>query len=175
MNATNLAHPHKRRSRRGSSIAEFAPALYFLLIVAFFPMVDLIGLLLSYADCQYLHFTLVRQAALENVLTLNTATSPASLNVDTSFVTNPSGTFQGLITGWYNGIGHFTTRSLNDISVQASVDLTVGSPTLKFVQVVTTVVCNPVVPIPFPIGLPGFNQPATFTMSGKSVIENVPS
>jgi hypothetical protein len=165
----------RMRSRRGSSIAEFAPAMYFLLLVALFPMIDLIGMMLSYGDCQYLHFTLVRQAGLEKCLTLDTTTKPPSLKPDYTFVTDPSGAFQGLITSWYNGIGHFTTRSLADINVAANIDVTQGTPTVKYVNVTTTVVCNPVVPIPFPYDLPGFNKPVTFSVSGNSVIEYIPS
>ncbi|HEY9754108.1 MAG TPA: hypothetical protein V6C97_02980 [Oculatellaceae cyanobacterium] len=162
------------RNRKGS-IAEFAPAMYFILIVGFFPMLDMIAVMLSYADCQYLHFTLVRQAGLEQCLTLDTTTTPASLKPNYAFVTDPNGTFQSLITGWYNGVGHFTTRSLADITVTANIDVTQGTPTLKYVTINTTVVCNPLVPIPFPYQVPGLSAPVTFSMSGNSVIEYVPS
>jgi hypothetical protein len=161
------------RRKRGT-LAEFAPALYVLLIVIFFPMLDIVGILLSYADCQYLNFILTRQAGLENILSLNNATPPA-LQVSYAFVTDPNGVFRTLINNWYNGIGHYTTRSLGDINVSANVDLTQGTAKLKYVTVVTTIVCNPLLPIPFPYAIPGFNAPETFTISGTSVIEYVPN
>jgi hypothetical protein len=165
----------KSRKSRGSSLVEFAPALYILLLVIFFPMLDLLGIVLSYADCQYLHFTLVRQAGLENILSMNTATTPAQLQVSYAFATDPNGVFRSLVVNWYNGIGHYTTRSLADITVTPSVDLTQGTPILKYVTITTTVVCNPLLPIPFPYSVPGFNAPETFTLTGSSIIEYVPS
>lgn len=168
-----MKRPYHARRRRGT-IAEFAPALYILLIVLFFPMLDMLGILLSYADCQYLSFILTRQAGLENILSMNNATPP-TLQVSYAFLTDPNGVFRNLITNWYNGIGHYTTRSLGDITVTANVDLTQGTTKLKYVTVVTTVVCNPLLPIPFPYSIPGFNAPETFTISGTSVIEYVPS
>jgi hypothetical protein len=168
-----MKNSHHSRKSRGS-IAEFAPALYLLLLVLFFPMLDLLGIVLSYADCQYLHFTLVRQAGLENILSMNSATPP-QLQVNYAFVTDPNGVFRNLIVSWYNGIGHYTTRSLNDITVGANVDLTQGTDKLKYVTITTTIVCNPLLPIPFPYAVPGFNAPETFTFSGTSIIEYVPS
>lgn len=162
-------------SRKSSgSIAEFGPALYLLLIVLFFPMLDMVGIVLSYADCQYLHFTLVRQACLENILSMNSATPP-QLQVSYAFVTDPNGAFRNLIVSWYNGIGHYATKNLNDITVSANVDLSQGTSKVKYVTITTTVICNPLVPIPFPYALPGFNAPETFTLTGSSVIEYVPS
>jgi hypothetical protein len=170
----NMDKRQRVRSARGS-IAEFAPALYFILIVAFFPMLDMIAVMLSYADCQYLHFTLVRQAGLEQCLTLDTTTNPVSLKPNYAFLTDTNGAFPGLITSWYNGIGHFTTRSLADIVVNANIDVTQGTATLKYVTINTNVTCNPLVTIPFPYQVPGINAPVTFSMSGNSVIEYVPS
>ena len=177
MNAESPYSTRRRRfrNRKGSSIAEFAPAMYFLLLVAFFPMLDLVGLIASYCDCQYLHFTLVRQAGLENCLTLDNSTTPPTPVANTAFLTDPNGAFRGLITGWYNGLGHFTTRSLNDITVGASINTTLGTSTLKYITITTSVVCNPLVPIPFFYDVPGFNKPVTFNLSGTTVIENVPS
>ena len=173
---TSYSRKNKRpRSCRGSSIAEFAPAMYFLLLVGFFPMLDMIGVVLSYADCEYLHFTLVRQAGLENCLSLDNTQTPPALVANPAFLTDPNGAFVGLINNWYNGIGHFTTKSLGDINVSATINPAMGTSTLKYVTITTTVVCNPLVPIPFPMLIPGFNTPETFTMTGSSVIENVPS
>ena len=138
-------------------------------------MLDVLGIVLSYADCQYLHQLFLRQATVEDILSLDTTATPPTLNVNTSFVTDPNGSFHHIVSTWYNGFGHFTTTSFSNIQVSVNVNLADGTPTLKYVQVITTVQCNPIVPVPFFWQIPGFNTPETFSLAGTAVIENVPS
>lgn len=166
---------YRRRLSRGGTLAEFGPALFVLFMVFFFPFLNLLGLALSYADCLYLDFMLLRQAALENVLLLDKSTNPPSFQPDYSCSTDANGSLNKIIQAWRtNGLGQFaSTGSVPRQKIW--VDLTEGSNKLKYVHLELQVDVRPFLQIPFPIKVPGLNAPVTFNYNGRSVIENIPN
>lgn len=167
----------RRRVRytRGGVIAEFAPALFVLLMVFFFPFLNMLGLALSYADCLYLDFLLMRQAALENVLIVDNSTTPPGYKADLTCSTDPNGTLNRIIQAWLNnGLGKFA--STGKVPVQTVyIDLTEGTPKVKYIHLNLAVEVRPFLQIPFPLKVPGLNAPVTFNYTGRSVIENIPN
>lgn len=51
----------RQRRKKGSAIAEFGPALFLFIIVIFFPMLDMLGLLASYCMGYYCNFMACRE------------------------------------------------------------------------------------------------------------------
>lgn len=160
---------------RGGTLAEFGPALFVLFMVFFFPFLNLLMLGLSYADCLYLDFLLIRQAALENVLFLDNSTNPPSLKPDLTFSTDANGSMNKIINAWRtNGLGQFASTGSVPRQV-CYVDLSEGTAKLKYVHLDLQVDVRPFLQIPFPIKVPGLNNPVTFYFSGRAVIENIPN
>lgn len=157
---------------RGSAITEFGPAMFVLLIVFFFPMLNLIALALSYTDCLYLNYLLLRQAGLERTLVID---SSGKLVPDYTCSTDPNGSLNRIITAWQaNGLGQFaSTGSMPKQTIY--IVLAEGTPSVKYVHLNLSVDVKPFLPVPFPIAVPGLNAPVTFNYSGRSIIEYVPS
>ena len=165
----------KGRSQSGSAIAEFGPAMFIIIMVFFFPFLDMIGMAVEYGDCLYLNSLLLRQASLENVLVMDTSVSPATLTTDLSCSTNPSGSLNTIINAWMaGGLGKFASSGTMPVQ-SITVDLTEGTPRCKYVHLTLDVECKPFVPVPFFLKIPGLNMPVTFEFHSRSVIENVPS
>ncbi|MBP9091145.1 hypothetical protein KBI23_08955 [bacterium] len=170
--ALGLRH---RRSNRGSAITEFAPALFIFIMVFFFPFLNLIGMAISYADCLYLDTLLLRQAAIENVLTLDNSTTPPALKPDLSCSTSPTGSLNMIINNWLQlGLGRFASTATVPLQT-CYIDLTEGSNKVRFIHLNLQTECRPFLQIPFPLPIPGLNKPVTFRFSGRAVIENIPS
>lgn len=155
-----------RRTRRGSTITEAGPALFILFCLLFFPMLDLLGLLLAYYSGYLLNTWQTREAALLRA-------------VDT---TNPAGLIQqGLPEQWRaNGLGRFV-NIIQPIQTQVEyeagyTDPTPSTPTNfapdQSVRVTTTIVCGPYFNIPFLVGIPGISAPFSVRYTNSRHIEN---
>lgn len=146
--------------------------MFLLLIVFFFPMLNLIGLALSYTDCLYLDYLLLRQAGLEKVLVLD---GSGKLVPDYTCSTDANGSLNRIINAWQaNGLGQFaSTGSMPQQSVY--IDLTEGTPSVKYIHLKLLVEVKPFLPVPFPIKVPGLNAPVTLNFNDRSIIEYVPS
>ena len=163
------------RTHTGSAITELAPAMFIFIMVFFFPFLNLIGMAISYADCLYLDTLLLRQAAIENVLKIDNSTTPPALTPDLTASTAANGALNNVINNWLQlGLGRFA--STGSMPKQTCyIDLTEGSAKVKFIHLTLEVECRPFLQLPFPLPVPGINQPVTFKFSGRSVIENIPS
>lgn len=162
------------RPHNGSAITEFAPAMFVLIMVFFFPLLNLFMLTLSYADVLYLDNLLLRQAALENVL-VRTGPGPNDFSTDLSCSTDPNGSLNTVITNWQNsGVGKFVGTATVPKQT-AFINVTEGSATAKFIHVELSADVKPFLTLPFPMLVPGINAPVTFTFSGRSLIENIPN
>lgn len=191
----------KGRMESGSSIAEFGPAVFLILVVILFPMISMMMMAVKYADCLYLFHMVARQAALEPILVLapNPGTNPTSQSkyinpVDVSKITGNTSNTAKLISNWKaGGLGQFAGVvpspapsggvSIEGIGLKASVDLTEGSPAGKigtmpifneYLHVSMTVKCRPFLPVPFPVSVPGLNADVPFQFDDRTVIENIP-
>lgn len=168
-----LYSPYKPRRRRGSAITEMAPAMFILLMVFFFPAVNLVALGLGYADCLYLHDLLLREAALQKVLIINPS-PPPPYSVDYSCSTDPNGPLNELIKSWSSqGLGRFVQTN-NTPTQKIYIDLTEGSNNARYVHCDLYIEIRPFLALPFPLKVPAINAPVPFTITGKRVIETMP-
>lgn len=134
-------------------MVEFGPVLFILLFFFFFPMVNLIGLGVSYGACATLNDLQVREASLQ----------PSNL------VFNPGGQVQKAIPDqWMASIGRLVTEA----SPKTVVRYTTGVGTAKNVVITTTVSARPFLAIPFFCSIPGLGAPVDFTVTSERVVEN---
>ena len=165
----------RNRSKNGSAIAEFGPAMYILIMVFFFPFLNLICMATEYGDCLYLNSLLLRQAALENILVMDNGASPPQLTTDLSCSTSATGSLNTIINSWMaSGLGQFASSGTMPVQ-SISVDVNEGTQRCKYVHLILDVECKPFVNVPFFMSVPGLNAPVTFEFHSRSVIENVPS
>ncbi|HEY9731734.1 MAG TPA: hypothetical protein V6C89_07470 [Drouetiella sp.] len=153
-------HYSVKRSKKGVSIAEFGPALIVLLIFFFFPLVDLLSVVLSFGICTVLNTNQLHEASLDKY----------------QDATDPNGIVMKVIPDtWAAGMGRFVRSSGAPITTvgyrdgdknsQGNID--------KVVRVSTTVNCNPSVPLPIPVAnIPGLNGPYTVTITAEKTMEN---
>lgn len=166
-----VKYGRKKRTCQASAITEFAPALILLLLIFLFPLMNLLALALSYTDCLYLDFLLLRQAGLERVLVMG---PNGKLQTDYTCSTDPNGSLNKIITAWQNsGLGRFAGTA-NAPQQTISVDLTEGTQNVKYVHLNLLAEVRPLLAVPFPYPVPGLNATVTFNFSGRSVIEYVP-
>ncbi|MBX9950364.1 MAG: hypothetical protein K2Y39_14440 [Candidatus Obscuribacterales bacterium] len=161
-----LAHRsrvRRRRTNRGAGISEFGPGILILVICIFFPLVDLLSVCLSYCTIMVLNYNQVAQAAL----------------VRASEAANPDGDVKkGIPDTWRNGMGRFVNMSGNvdtDVSYRSGQQESGQGATDAqdvIVRVKTTITCNPFLPIPFFVGVPGINAPFPLVVSQEKQMEN---
>lgn len=162
-----------RLRSRGSAITEAGPALFILLMVFFFPLLNFIAMGLAYADCLYLHNLLLRQASLERVLVINPAPPPA-YTTDLSCSTAAAGSLNTIITAWRTeGLGRFVETGVVPTQT-AWINLAEGTNSGRFIHVELNIQVKPFLPIPFPFAVPGINAPVSLKFNGKRVIERMP-
>ncbi len=153
----------RRRTNRGAGIAEFGPGILVLVICIFFPLVDLLSVCLSYCTIMVLNYNQVAQAAL----------------IRASEAANPGGDIKkGIPDTWRGGMGKFVNMSGNvqtDVSYRnGQTETGKGATDAQdvIVRVRTTVTCNPFLPIPFFVGIPGINAPFPIVVFQEKQMEN---
>lgn len=153
--------PHRRRNK-GNAISEFGPALFVLLIFIFFPVVDLLSIVVSYGACMVLNFNQVHEAALIPHTDAADAGGPIK---------------KGIPDQWLNGMGRFVkmvgSPQTNITYRNGETAPDKNNSTDKLVMVETKVVCSPFLPIPLPVvNVPGLNGPFTFDLTSERPMEN---
>jgi hypothetical protein len=151
-----LSRRQRKRNAHGASIAEFGPALGLLLICFFFPLLDLIGISVSYGCCALLNNTQVHEASL----------------LPWQEATDSSGVIRHDIPDtWLNsGIGRFAKVSA---PIKTKVNYRTGQTGDKIVEVKTRVICDPFLSIPVPVAnVPGLNGPMIFVIASERTMEN---
>jgi hypothetical protein len=142
------------RRARGSALAEFGPALFFLFIFAVFPVVDIIGLCFGYLSCVTMNDLQLREAA----------------KLPKSVATLQTGSVQQIIPQKYMATVMGAFSGLTELPV-TTVTYTLGK-TAVYVTVSTTVTVRPFLTIPFFVKVPGLGEPASFTISNNRILEN---
>jgi len=151
----------KVRNCHAGTIAEFGPALFILLILIFFPVLDLLSICFSYGVVKLLNQNQVHEASL----------------IEAKQANDPAGIIKkGIPDQWQQaGFGKFVNvagRVQTDVSYRDGL-ASEGKATEKFVIVKTTVVCNPLVFVPFPIAkIPGLNTPVPMVATSECPMEN---
>ena len=141
-------------------MAEFAPALMVVLVCFFFPMIDMLGLALSYCLCMVLNYNQVHEASLLPAQTAQAANGPVK-----KFV----------VDAWLNGMGKFVKMQgmPNTVITYRDGNANPDGQVEKHVSVSTTVQCLPFLSIPLPVfKCPGLNGPMTFTIASERPMEN---
>jgi hypothetical protein len=152
-----------RRATGASGMAEFGPALGILLIFFFLPLIDMLGMGVSYCLCMVLNNSQVHEAALLPY-------------VD---ATNAGGSvMKGIPEQWQSQLGRFVKLTADPQNPGTKITYRTGEQGAdqvfdKYVTVQTTCICQPCLPIPLPlVTAPGLNAPMTFQISSERQMEN---
>ncbi len=142
------------RKRSGSAIAETGPALFILLIMILFPLIDLMYMGVAYSIVYYLNHLETRELSVR----LAAETDLVLQEVDNNYVTT--------------GFGKFVGLSLPRISHPLPGKATrQGDPILVTCTTVATV--DPFLNLPFIMPVSGINSPATFTVTSSRLQEEL--
>lgn len=152
----------KQRRRRGAQMAEFGPALFILLILFFFPLLDLVSICFAYGVVKVLNSNQVHEASLISAEQAQDASGMVK---------------KGIPDEWHNsGLGKFVnvaSRPATEVSYRDGVAGGAGSTTAKYVIVKTTVICNPFIFVPFPIlKVPALNTPVPLSVVSERPMED---
>lgn len=149
----------KNRSRRGSAIAELGPALFVLLILIFFPMLDLMGAAADYAFANLLHNAEIREIAVRVPDEGQKETIAQQADKD----------FINTMPGYAQFCGIKVADVGNDAKIKHSIQYIKSDPAnpdeITEVQVATTVSFKPFLVIPYMDGIPGLGGNMTFTVA----------
>jgi hypothetical protein len=150
-----------RRNQLGSSIAEFAPALFVLLLLIFFPILDILGICFNYGVVALLNYNQVREAALLPYDKANDPSGAVKKEIPDAWLRTGLGTFVKVKGNPTTTISYRDGQSNGD------------STTDKIVIVNTTVVCDPLILLPIPVAkVPGLNAPMTLSPTSERPMEN---
>lgn len=147
------------RSKRGNAIAEAGPALFFLIIFMFYPMLDLLGLGLAFYSGFMLNTWQTREAAL---LTANEAQAA-------------DGHIRKRLPEYWrkSGLGNLANVG-EDIETEVIYEDGVADAVLKadkVIRVTTTLQYRPWLTVPF-FDMPGLGKPFSITFSNRGHVED---
>ena len=144
-----------KRRQGGNAIAEFGPALGILLLSMFFPMLNLVMLGFSYSQC----------------LALNSLQTQKAAELGKAAAKDPGGAVKAALPkAWERtGMGSFVNL-VEDPSTDVNYENAVGSD--QYVVVSTTFSIRPFLNIPIIPNVPALSAPATFTITGRRVVED---
>ncbi len=146
----------RRRRCRGSAITETGPALFLLLVLIFFPMLDLLGLAVGYIMSGNFHDYMIRELALS---------APPGIAVpDPSIQTQAQARAKVIQEFGSSGFANFLKMTPADLQVP-SITYIPNSANPDFVQCTTTCIVRPFISIPFFGNVPGINAPFPFTIT----------
>ncbi len=152
MNFRSIYQQKLKRRTKGSAITETGPALFLLLIVILFPLIDLLYMGVAFAIVWYLNHLEVRELSVRIPAECVTALT----NVDQIFTSTGFGTFIGLTM----------PRIQHPLPGSATYS---GTPRMVTCTTVATV--DPLLTIPFFTGIPGLNQTCTFQVTSTRLQE----
>lgn len=144
----------KHRLETGSAISEAGPALFILLVCAFFPILDVIWLGINYSCASTLNDLQLREAV---KLPKSQATSAEGAVI------------LGIPNQWRSTALGKSANPKQDVLTDVSYQTRVGA---IYVTVSTTVSFLPLLSIPFFSGIPGLGAPITFTVASNRPLEN---
>ena len=149
-----IASPDNR-STKGSSIAEFGPALLILFIFLFFPLLDLLTMPMHYMSCATLNDLQLREA----------------VNVKKSEAESSSGAVKSQIPhDWQTlGVGQFVGVVTTPDTDVKYID---GEGEDKIVIVTTSITCRPFLTLPWFFPIPGLTVPSTYSITSRRILEN---
>ncbi len=153
------------RKSSGSAITEFGPAVGIVLLVILFPLIDLLGMTVSYGCVWYLNHLQSREAAL-TLRVRNGALAPNSQAESNQAIAT-------VATNWSrSGLGQFAKAKSISQSVSLVSDPSAGNAAVGSASVTTTVRVDPFLTIPFFVAVPGLNQEITFVLTSTRPVED---
>lgn len=160
----------KCRGQKGSNIAEFGPALFVLLIMMFFPLLDFLGMAADYCLAAYCNYAMNRELACRTVADGIGGAVPASGTTSPFPLTEATGkpVYNDIITNGVatTGFGQFLGLSPSTCDVQAGyTNPSDGSQPSVTSQ--TSVTTQPFVSVPWFSPIPGLNAPFKITISSS--------
>ncbi len=159
--ATSTVSKTCLRNRRGSTLAEFAPAIFILLLVIFFPVLDLISICFDYGIVMLLNSNQTHEASLLASDKAQDVNGPIKKGIPDQWLKMGLGKFVKVLG--------FPSTNVSYRNGQDNGD----STSEKTVIVSTTVVCDPFVFIPIPIAkIPGLNSPLTLNAASERPMED---
>jgi hypothetical protein len=163
---------HSRRRRKGSAIAEFGPAVFIILIVIMYPMIDFLYMSVAYCYGWYCNHLVVRNVAtadptsgaavgtaVSNAVTAWATTGMAAYVMGGLARTNPQNQVTFLI------IDNSTQLVTGNSGVPAPAPSTTSS--VGYAHVVTQITVYPFLPLPWLGGCQGINEPITFNYADQ--------
>ena len=142
----------KIRANRGGAIAETGPAIFLLVVIIFFPMLDLMEMAAGYVFSSIFHDYMIREMAIRTPEADGVGNAAAKTKILEEF--KKSGFFS------------FLKMQNNDLIVDSVRYLpSMANPTQ--VQVSTTVRVRPFIIIPFFDSVPGLGAPVEFKLSSQ--------
>jgi len=151
------AKSESTRGKRGSAIAEMGPALFVLLVIIFFPMIDLMEVGAGYMMAQSFHDSMLRAIAVSQP---TGGTQDPSIQTQATAISNVTNSFAG------SGFASFLHVQATDLQVTNVTYLpSAANPTT--VQVSTSVSVAPFISIPYFSPVPGLNAPVIFTSTSQ--------
>lgn len=144
----------RKLRRRGSSLAEFGPALFFLFLFAVFPVLDIIGLSFGYLSSVSLNDLQLRQAAKVPKSQAQDPNGSVCLAIPETYVKTVAG-----------GLASISQLPVTEVSYDVD-------PSSVYVVVTTHVTVRPFLTIPFFPMVPGIGAPATYTITSSRLLEN---
>jgi len=149
----------KLRTCTGSAISEFGPALFLLLVIIFFPMLDLMAIGFQYGLGYYCNSTVCREMSVRTAADISPG-SPSS-TVATQVFNNINST--GITS--FLGITSQNQLSSTATFIPATAP-TPGQPP-QMVLCTTTMTVSPFISVPWFQPIPGLNAPMTFTFASS--------
>jgi len=148
---TRYSYRQLAQSNSGSSLSEVAPALFLLVFCAVLPVINFIGMGLTYCSCTLLNNLELREAA----RTPNSQLAPILASLQQNWQSSIVGQFAGLTIAPETDVS-YSHNNGSDTYVTVSTDFTAKS----------------FLTIPFFKNVPGLGAPWTYTIAGTRVLED---
>lgn len=146
--------------KHGSAMAELPLAMMVLLILLFFPSLDLLFLGIVYNAGSTLNDLQLRQASMSRYQAAQSPTGPVKHLIPEAWKSSGIGKFAKL-DGEIDTAVSYSNGIVDENGLQE-----------KYVRVTTKMSVNPFLKIPLPVGVPGLNAPAGLTFSAERPMED---
>lgn len=148
------------RRGRGAAIAELPLAMLVLLILLFFPALDLLFLGIAYNAGSTLNDMQLRQASLLRYWRARDPLGPVKKTIPDAWKNSGVGKFCNLEGDIETDVS-YSNGVVDDNGLQE-----------KYVRVTTRMSVNPFIRIPLPMSIPGLTAPTSFTISAERPMED---
>lgn len=168
----------KTRTSTGSTIAEFGPALIILLVIGFFPMLDLMGMAAAYACCWYLNNIQVGVLKENLIVTSPDGKQVQNTNLQTVLDQQLNPMTQQFAQSPMGALARVnpTPVDAGDVQIAAVQGTGWGGAANNpegatfMVTLTTKASSTPFLPIPF---IPGLSGSTTYNITRSDLVENV--